>query len=227
MSLELGVKVCGAMSEADITKAERSGANATGVIIRPDSTYQHRSANSHSTNPRRAKQLREATPDSMKFVAVMRTSFVDEITDIADLIKPDRIQISQTDNPFVAFGVMAHYADKDSSPEIAQVIHVEEWTTPEVVDNFIPYVDYIHLDSPGAQPGGNGVTHDWRRSAAIAERAHENGKLVILAGGLTVDNVAEAVSMVRPDGVDVESGIRSEYDMYNQKMIKDFVDAAL
>jgi phosphoribosylanthranilate isomerase len=225
MSLELGVKVCGATTEADIRKAELSGASSVGVIIRPDATYHNRSANSHSINPRRAKRLREATPAGMKFVAVMRTGLVHEITDIADTVEPDRVQISQTHNPFVSFGVMAHYAERDSSPEIAQVIHVDEWTTPEVVDNFVPYVDYIHLDS-GPQPGGNGVPHDWIRSAAIAERAHEKGKLVILAGGLVVENVSEAIQLVKPDGVDVETGIRT-HNVYNQKMIRDFVDAAV
>ncbi|HEX5744463.1 MAG TPA: hypothetical protein VFX84_03395, partial [Candidatus Saccharimonadales bacterium] len=108
-------------------------------------------------------------------------------------------------------------------PDLAQVIHVDDYTEPDVIDAYVPHVRYIHLDSAGPLPGGNGVTHDWERSRGITDRAREHGRFVILSGGLHAGNVAAGVEAVRPDGVDVESGIRSGYDVYSQSLMQDFV----
>jgi phosphoribosylanthranilate isomerase len=216
-----GVKVCGATSEADIRKAERAGAQSVGVLVRPDATYPFRSRGSHSQNTEKARQLKAAMPEGMGFVLLPRTRRLEEILALTKAIDPDRVQLGQTSSPNVPAAIRRHFGPE---PEIAQVIHVNEATKPSIVDRYD--VDYIHLDSPGPMPGGNGTTHDWERSAEIAERAHEQGKLVILAGGLTVANVAQAIAIVNPDGVDVETGIRT-HGVYNQGLIQRFVDAAV
>nr|VFJ66574.1 MAG: phosphoribosylanthranilate isomerase [Candidatus Kentron sp. FW] len=64
------------------------------------------------------------------------------------------------------------------------------------------YVDAFLLDS--FWEGGTGVTGDWDHCAEIV---HECSSPVFLAGGLTADNVAEAIDIVRPFGVDVENGV--------------------
>lgn len=106
-----------------------------------------------------------------------------------------------------------HAALREALPGIAivQVIHV---TGPESVDEAIetaPDVDAILLDSgnPGLatkELGGTGRIHDWQLSRRIRNAVD---RPVYLAGGLSADNVAEAIRAVRPFGVDVCSGVRT------------------
>ena len=94
---------------------------------------------------------------------------------------------------------------------LVQVIHV---TGPESVDEvrqIAPQVDAILLDSGNQslqikELGGTGRTHDWSLSREIRENIDVP---LFLAGGLTPDNVVEAVSRVQPFGVDVCSGLRT------------------
>lgn len=95
--------------------------------------------------------------------------------------------------------------------ELVQVVHV---CGPESVSAAIevePYVDAILLDSGNLsldvkELGGTGRTHDWNVSRQIVAALQ---KPVYLAGGLRPENVADAVAAVRPYGIDVCSGVRS------------------
>ena len=111
--------------------------------------------------------------------------------------------------------VRGTYADlRTALPGIAivQVIHV---TGPESVDeaqSVAPLVDAILLDSgnqslPIKELGGTGRVHDWNLSRTIREAVSVP---LFLAGGLNPDNVAEAIKIVRPFGIDVCSGLRTE-----------------
>ncbi len=95
---------------------------------------------------------------------------------------------------------------------LVQVIHVEGEASVDEALAVAPHVDALLLDSgrPNAatkELGGTGRTHDWTISRTIRERAPVP---VFLAGGLRAENVADAVQQVRPFGVDVCSGVRTE-----------------
>lgn len=99
---------------------------------------------------------------------------------------------------------------------VIQVIHVEDERAIEEARFVAEHVDIILLDSgkPSAQVptfGGTGDTHDWSVSRKIVEGLK---RPVFLAGGLTPDNVAEAVAAVRPYGVDICSGLRDKDNGY-------------
>ncbi|MDP6625676.1 MAG: phosphoribosylanthranilate isomerase, partial [Nitrospinota bacterium] len=80
-------------------------------------------------------------------------------------------------------------------------------------------VDAFLLDSFDTSSfGGSGLTFDWR----LAEKAKQHGR-IILAGGLTPDNVEEAINKVAPFGVDVSSGVESKPGIKNKKKVKDFI----
>ena len=95
---------------------------------------------------------------------------------------------------------------------IVQVIHVEDEAS---IDDAMQAAQHAHallLDSgnPGAavkQLGGTGRTHDWALSRRIVEASRVP---VYLAGGLTADNIGEACRAVRPFGVDICSGVRTD-----------------
>jgi phosphoribosylanthranilate isomerase len=80
--------------------------------------------------------------------------------------------------------------------------------------------DYLLLDSPrGKYRGGNGITFDWSLAAELVLK----GKNVILAGGLTAENVAEAIQIIQPYMVDVSSGVELGGKKDKEK-IKRFID---
>ena len=93
-----------------------------------------------------------------------------------------------------------------------QVIHVEDRGALERIDRYPSHLHAFLQDSgrPGLgvpELGGTGRKHDWRVSADFVRRSP---RPVFLAGGLTPDNVAEAVRTVQPFGLDVCSGMRAD-----------------
>lgn len=96
--------------------------------------------------------------------------------------------------------------------KIVQVIHVTGKSSIEKACSVAPYVDALLLDSGNQhllvkELGGTGRIHDWNMSKKIRESVDIP---VFLAGGLTPENIAEAVDQVAPFGVDVCTGVRTE-----------------
>ena len=107
-----------------------------------------------------------------------------------------------------------HATLRRSLPGVAlvQVVHVRGRESVEEAVSVAPHVNALLLDSgnpslPVKQLGGTGRTHDWNLSREIRERACVP---VYLAGGLNASNVAEANARVRPFGLDVCSGVRTD-----------------
>lgn len=107
------------------------------------------------------------------------------------------------------------------------VIHVRDAASVDDAERLAPHVDAILLDSgnPAAavkELGGTGRVHDWQVSAALRARVDVP---VFLAGGLDAENVREAIRTVRPFGVDVCSGVRTDGRLDAGK-VRRFIDAA-
>ncbi len=103
---------------------------------------------------------------------------------------------------------------KEAMPGVSlvQVIHVTGKKAIEEAETCAPHVDAILLDSGNPKKsvkelGGTGRTHNWKISRTIRERLDVP---VYLAGGLTADNVAEAIQQVGPFGLDICSGVRTD-----------------
>ena len=113
-----------------------------------------------------------------------------------------------------AVQVVRHIAEHEaralaaSGLHYAQVVHVEDRSALDQIGVYGAHCNAFLLDSgrPGeGELGGTGRVHDWTLSAEFCRRAP---RPVFLAGGLTPDNVTEAVKGVRPGGVDICSGLR-------------------
>jgi phosphoribosylanthranilate isomerase len=107
-----------------------------------------------------------------------------------------------------------------------QVIHVEDERALNMIGGYAPYVHAYLLDS--GRPnlgvpefGGTGRIHDWRISAEFVRRSPHP---VFLAGGLSPANVGEAIRRVRPFGVDLCSGVRTEGRLDSNKL-RAFIEA--
>ena len=94
---------------------------------------------------------------------------------------------------------------------LVQVVHVNGAESVAEAISIAPFVDGVLLDSgnqslPVKELGGTGRTHDWNLSVQIREAIDVP---LFLAGGLKAENVADAITQVRPFGVDVCSGVRT------------------
>ena len=132
---------------------------------------------------------------------------------VSDIIEQQRLCRTNTIQICDHLTQGTHRELKDALPGISvvQVIHVTGSESTHEAEQFAPQVDAILLDSGNQklavkELGGTGRTHDWSLSKAIRERI---GVPLFLAGGLTPENVSQAIEEVSPFGLDVCSGVRT------------------
>jgi phosphoribosylanthranilate isomerase len=154
--------------------------------------------------------------------ALTMSTDLDEIGRMARAVQPDVVHIS-SDTEAVDTGQMEHLR-RSLPADIAlmKAIHVEGPESVAVALRFAEVADILLLDTkvtglPGV--GATGVLHDWNVSREIVERVGSRAK-VILAGGLTPENVAEAVKTVRPWGVDSNTGTNLPGDLVVKDMAR-------
>ncbi len=192
------IKVCGITTEEDLETAIEAGANAIGF-------------NFYQKSPRfldlnRAQQIARSLPgaDYIK-VGVFVNPNEDEALEAASSIPLDVLQLHGENAPLdlaSSFRVwLGSHANVDRNLLDARV---EAWL----------------LDTPSAQHGGTGRTFDWSRAADFPQR-------FIVAGGLDGDNVAKAIDLAKPWGVDACSRLESEPGKKNPERVRHFVEAAL
>ena len=109
---------------------------------------------------------------------------------------------------------------------IVQVVHVIDEQSIAQALAYVPYVDTLLLDSGNPdlkvkELGGTGRTHNWSLSREIVERAEVP---VFLAGGLNANNVHQAIKTVRPFGIDICSGVRTD-GLLDANKLKRFMEA--
>lgn len=189
------VKICGLKTERAVAAAVAAGADAVGFVF---------AESPRQITPARAAALcRDLSPIVLK-VAVMRHPTAAGWQGVWDKFDPDWLQTDAAD--FAAL------------------------VLPEPVTPVPVYRDVASLDEDAAAAGdlvlfeaaasGQGQRADWDRAARLAARTR-----VILAGGLTPDNVGEAIRRVRPFGVDVSSGVESRPGVKDPARIEDFIAA--
>jgi len=133
---------------------------------------------------------------------------------VADIIEQQRFCRTNTIQLCDHLIAGTHRDLKDALPGISvvQVVHVTGPESVEEAARVAPHVDAILLDSGNQklavkELGGTGRTHDWTLSRAIRERI---GIPLYLAGGLTPENVGQAIAAVGPFALDVCSGVRTD-----------------
>jgi phosphoribosylanthranilate isomerase len=146
----------------------------------------------------------------------------DEIERMAQAVQPDIVHIS-SDTEAVDVAQMERLRRQlPPGTMLMKAIHVEGAESVELATGFAEVSDILLLDTkvsglPGV--GATGVVHDWEVSRQIVERVGDRTK-VILAGGLTPENVAEAIKRVRPWGVDSNTGTNLPGDPVTKDMAR-------
>lgn len=202
------VKVCGHTREADVRASVAAGVDAVGVISDVP-------VDTPRDVPReRAADLLAAVPPLVTGVLVTMPETVAEARELVAATEPDAVQVHGT-------------LDPDEVEELAARIPQSVLLALDHDADLAAYADTadgLVVDSLDAEGGGGtGRTHDWERTAEIVERLDIP---VVLAGGLTPENVAEAVETVRPFGVDTASGVEREGGLKDHDAVARFVERA-
>jgi phosphoribosylanthranilate isomerase len=197
------VKICGVTTVEDALQAARAGADAIGLNFWP------RSKRCVAVEIARAIAL--ALPPLVAPVGVFVNQPREEILPIVARARLAAIQLHGDEAPHDAegYGIPVWKALRLASP--LPLAWLDEWRG---VQGFL-------VDAPGPAYGGTGTTADWDAAREAALRAP-----ILLAGGLTPDNVAAAIRAVRPWGVDVASGVERTPGMKDPEKVALFVRRA-
>jgi phosphoribosylanthranilate isomerase len=230
---EVKVKVCGITNTADAQAAVEAGADFLGFIFfRKSPRY---------VAPERVREILEAVDRGRKGVLTVGV-FVNEtaqsIAQILDFCRLDLAQLHGEEPP-----TMLGLAWRGTEPDLGQdpdhaLLYGRAYkalrpgSAEEATDLVHRYVLPLHQRREGHIPaflldahhpqlrGGTGKTGDWNLAASLATR-HS----LLLAGGLDPSNVARAVDLVRPWGVDVASGVERSPGQKDHAAVRAFISA--
>lgn len=211
------IKICCIQSKAEIASAIREGVHALGFLSAMPSG---RGIASLAT----IRDLVRAVPPT--YATVLLTAQTDPET-VVEQQRSAGVNSVQLVSP-MAPGAVAAIRARLPGIALFKSVHVEDEAAIPTALSFAPVVDAILLDSgspAGATPrlGGTGETHDWGISREIVRRSPVP---VFLAGGLSPENVADAIRVVRPFGVDVCSRLRPDGAL-DPTLLREFVRSAL
>ena len=204
------VKICGVRTAEDAMKCVACGADAVGMLL--------------AASPRRitigqAADIVKKLPPFVTPVVVMMPSVAEEAVEAAGAIGPGAIQLQGDEPPQMLLQI------KKALPQIKLIkaVHVGGGGEIDKARAYEGIADAILLDTMSPNRGGSGLTHDWAISGKIALSVKAP---VVLAGGLSPSNVAEAVRTVKPFAVDVASGVERNGRVKDITLIEQFITNA-
>ncbi len=195
------VKICGITRPEDGRAAAQSGADAIGLVF-------------FAKSPRyvalqQAQTICRDLPPFVSVVALFVNARREQVTEVLDSVPVDLLQFHGTEQAEQCIGFGRPYI---------KAIAMKEGCEPLSTMKEHPEASGFLLDA--WQPelhGGGGVTFDW------AQMPERSAKPVILAGGLTAENISQAVARTRPFAVDVSSGVESDKGIKSVEKIQAFM----
>jgi len=219
------VKLCGLMSRDDMTMAVEAGADSLGFVTEypvpvPWNLEREESA-----------RLAALAPPYVTTTAVVGGQVADMI-DIALAVQPHFLQLHGDETPEMIRDVCR--ALEKTGIRVLKALRIDVDTGEAQFQDTDPVqaakkisalgITGLVVDSKtSSRPAGTGVALDWSLARQVADSIDVP---LILAGGLTAMNVAEAIEKVRPYGVDVISGVESAPGVKDPKKMRQFVAAA-
>lgn len=196
------IKFCGITRARDAALAVALGVDAVGFVLVP--------ASKRWIEPAAAARIRRVLPPFVSTVALFKDADAAFVQDAIDTLRPDLLQFhGDEDAAFCAsFGL----------PYLKAVAMGRAQNLKRLVSTYAE-ASALLLDghAPG-EMGGSGKSFDWSRLQAVK-------KPLVLAGGLTPENVARALRVARPYAVDVSSGIERKPGIKDEAKMRAFVNA--
>jgi phosphoribosylanthranilate isomerase len=196
------LKICGITRFEDARHAIEHGATALGFVFWPRSP--------RYIEPARAADIIAGLPSSVTAVGVFVNESTDDLRTMAGVAGVRVVQLHGDEPP--AYGTAVGLPIFRSMTLDDAIAAIDSW----------PAETMLLLDAADRERrGGTGQRVDWRRAAEIARL-----RRVVLAGGLTPDNVAAAIASVSPCGVDVSSGVEAAPGIKDGNKVARFLENA-
>jgi phosphoribosylanthranilate isomerase len=205
------VKICGITNPKDAVTAANAGADLMGFVFFPRSP--------RYVSPEKVRrivaQLRaESFNPSLRFVGVFVDDSQEAVAQTLDFCGLDFAQLHGTEPPEIVNNLMTQ------GWAVIKAFRVRDKTALLDLEGFRATAYLLDAYVPG-KPGGTGHSFDWK----LAGEAKAHGR-ILLAGGLTPENVALAVRTAQPWGVDVSSGVEESPGRKSPDKVKRFVTEA-
>jgi phosphoribosylanthranilate isomerase len=197
------VKICGITNSADALAAIDAGANLLGFNFYPKSPRCLAKAE--------AKKIRSQLPKNVESVGIFVNAPQASVAALCRSLKLDAAQLHGDETPQTV-------AELARSIPVIKAFRVEPDFPLAALDEYSEAFAFLLDAALTGQYGGTGRTTDWD----VARRAAK-GRRIILAGGLKVENVAAAVRIVRPYGIDVASGVESKPGKKDHGRLREFI----
>ena len=210
------IKICGLTDPRDAQLAESAGADAIGLNFYAKS--------SRYVDPERAQQIAAVVSDQILKVGVFVNSPVEEIALLARQVPLDAIQLHGDEPASFLLELPSLPIIKAFRCGEAGLAPLVEFLAACKQQGRMPTALLIDAAAPG-QYGGSGQTVDWTILSSAQDQLL--GLPIILAGGLKPENVAQAIQLARPHGVDVASGVEASPGVKDEKLVSLFIQNAL
>lgn len=186
------VKICGLTDEYELRCALKAGADALGFVVEIERSR-------HRLSLDEARNLIGMVPPFTTSVAVVEPACVDDAVRLAEYLESDALQIH---------GDLSPGEIEEIKRRVPQRIIVAVPPGSDRAVEVSRIADAVLVDTPvSGGLGGSGRTHDWSVTARMRPTLHAP---LILAGGLTPENVLDAIDAVKPYAVDVSSGVETD-----------------
>ncbi len=205
------IKICGIRTPDILSVAASAGARFAGfVFVPPSPRYIH---------PEQARLLSRQLPTGLRSVGLFMNPTDDELAHILGSVSVDFIQLHGDESPARVQDIKSRF-----HIPVIKAFAISTASDIDMVEPYIPLIDWILFDakapSSSSISGGNGVAFDW-----TILKGQRFAKPWMLSGGLNPDNIAEALTILSPDAVDVSSGVERERGVKDAQKIRDFCAA--
>ena len=207
MNRRIRIKICGITRYADAEVAVREGVDSLGFIF-----YEK---GPRYIDPEEARLIIERIPPFVGVVGLFVDKKRNEVEEIVDYCRLTHVQLHGEESP--------KYCERLSrcivSCQILKALRIGNGIGPAQVADYSPHVKGFVLDTyRNGNPGGTGESFDW----SIIDKLNID-KPFLLAGGIGIDNVNDAIIKVKPFGVDANSALETEPGIKSHEKIKSFI----
>lgn len=215
MDSETFVKICGLADDVSIDAAVEAGADMIGFVF-----FEKSPRNVSLSIAERLAQYARQKSSEILVTALVVNPKDQALSELVSVLRPDFVQLHGAESPARVEAVQNTF-----NVRVIKAIGVE---TQQDVDDALVYdgvANRVLFDAKPPRdselPGGNGLTFDWRILKNVSGRPG-----VMLSGGLTPENVAEAIQLTSVPAVDVSSGVERAPGHKDPVLIRRFIAAA-